>query len=107
MLEFHASIFSRKTPINGRLCLITLHLPGSHTFLHRIQTGETSTQGLPSQHRELYLGHIQPTSMNRSRVDLQTLSESPCLFWLEHLIKRSGRVRIQVIHHCKSQNSPS
>lgn len=68
-------IVGGKTPIDSRLNLIALLLPGLHLLLHSLRAGHALRQTLSRKHREFNLGHVEPTAMGRSVMDLQFLTE--------------------------------
>src|SRR5713101_501120 len=84
--------------MNGRLLLVACLLPGRDPLVHLLHGGDASTQGLSSQDGEFDLGHIQPTTMKGSVMDLQLLRQSPGFCWFKGLIEGGGRVRVQIVH---------
>src|SRR3954464_1774881 len=98
-MQLNTSICNRELPINPGLLsvaplLVCLHLSPKHFFIPY-----PTIQTLPIKYAQLYLCHIQPTAVLWRRMQFQLLCNSPCLAWLECLIKRGYLMCVEIIQH--------
>ncbi len=68
MVHFDASVLSGKSPVNGRSDLVSFCLQGLDFFSEGIFIGDASMQDSPGQDAELYLCHVEPTTVLRGVV---------------------------------------
>ena len=95
--EFDARIRRAKLPVHCADSLVTLILPLLRLLTEVLYGCNVVRQALPRQHTQFDLGNIQPTRMLRRVVDLQAVDQRFGLFRRKDLIKRSGRVCIEIV----------
>ncbi len=59
-LELDPRLVAGETPVYGAFGDVTLGFPRTHFPREGFTLGDAPLQTLASQHRELYLGHVQP-----------------------------------------------
>src|SRR5215210_6821328 len=99
MLELDPRLGAGEAPVYGAFGGVALGLPGSHFPGERFTVGDAPIQTLASQHRKLYLGHVQPTAVLWGVVDLQLLAQASGFGRSKRLIQGGGGVGVEVIHH--------
>src|SRR5215210_7746413 len=60
MLELDPRLVAGETPVYGAFGDVTLGFPRTHFPREGFTLGDAPLQTLASQHRELYLSHVQP-----------------------------------------------
>lgn len=97
--QFDARIRCAELPVDGTDALIAMLLPTLDLLAKLLNCGNVVGQTLPRQHTQFDLGNIEPARMLRGIVDLQTVDQGFGLLRRKHFIKRSRRMRIQIVHH--------
>lgn len=83
---------------NPTLIPVPLILPSTAFALQFRTAFDSPIEALPGQHIQFNLGHIQPAAMFRRMVYLKPSGQSVGLIQSEPFVKRTGRMRVQVIH---------
>ena len=60
---------------------------------------DSTVETLIAQDAQLYLGHIQPTAVYWSVMELQALGDASCFGWLEGIVQRAQLVSVEVVQH--------
>ena len=82
MLKFSASVLSGETPVNEGDSLVTLMFQRRDLSQYHL-VADSTVETLIAQDAQLYLGHIQPTAVYWSVMELQALGDASCFGWLE------------------------
>ena len=101
MLKFSASVPSGETPVNDGGGLIALMLQHRDLCLQYHLVADSAVETLIAEDAQLYLGHVQPTAVYWSVMELQALGDAPCFGWLESIVQRAQLVSVEVV-----QNQP-
>src|SRR5919199_3180735 len=99
MLELDPRLLRSEAPVYGTIVGVALGFPRTHFLGKRFSVGDAPIQTLPSEHRELYLGHVQPRAMLRGVVDLQPLQKTPSFTRGERLIQGGRSMGVEVVHY--------
>src|SRR5215210_2210887 len=99
MLELDASIGAGEAPGYGAFGSVALGFPRAYFPGESFTLGDALIQTLASQHRELYLGHVQPRAVLWGVVDLQLTGDASGLGGDERLIQGGGSVGVEVVHY--------
>src|SRR5215210_7136259 len=99
MLELDPRILCGEAPVYGSFGHVTLGFPHTHFLGKRLLVGDAPIQTLASEHRELYLGHVQPRAVLRGVVDLQPLQQTPSFTRGERLIQGGRGMGVEVVHN--------
>src|SRR5215210_347045 len=100
MLELDASIGAGEAPGYGALGRVALGFPRIHFLGKRFSVGDAPIpQTLPSEHRELDLGHVQPRAVLGCVMNLQLTSDAPGLGWGERFIQGGGSMGVEVVQN--------
>ena len=107
MLKFSASILGRETPVydGGSVVALTFEcvdLPSQRHFI-----ADTTLQTLVAEDTDLDLRHVQPTSMLRSVMKLQTLGDAPVASRSGCVSEDVQAVNVRGLYDRESSNSPS
>jgi len=90
---------SRKVPIYTSLRDVTEGVPSGKLAIERLCVRDASvTETLDGKSGEFHFGDVEPTAVDGSVMDLQSLREAKSCFWWERLVKRRGGVRVEIIH---------
>ncbi len=68
MVHFDASVLSGESPVNGRSGLVSCCLQGRDLATEGLFIGHAPAQDSPGQDAELYLCHVEPTTVLRGVV---------------------------------------
>ena len=99
MLELDPRLLCGETPVYGTFVGVTIRFPSTHFLGKRLLVGDAPIKTLPSEHREIYLGHVQPRAMLWGVVDLQPLQQTPSFTRGERLIQSGRGMGVEVVHH--------
>jgi hypothetical protein len=99
VLELDACIGAGEAPLYGALGCVALGFPRTHFLGKPFLVGDAPIQTLPSEHRELDLGHIQPRTVLWRVVDLQPLQQTPSFTRDERLLQSGRGMGVEVVHH--------
>jgi hypothetical protein len=72
---------------------------GQHFTSQVLTGGNPAIQTLTSNHRELALDHVQPTSSLGGVVELKALGKGECLLGTQMLVKRTGVMSVEIVQH--------
>src|SRR5215210_5644969 len=99
MLELDPRLVAGEAPLDGALGRVALLFPRLRFLGKRISIGDALVETLPSEHRELDLGHVQPRAVLGGVMDLQLGSDAPCLGRGERFIQGGGGMGVEVVHY--------
>ena len=99
MLKFSASVLSGETPVNEGDSLVTLMFQRRDLSFQYHLVADSTVETLIAQDAQLYLGHIQPTAVYWSVMELQALGDASCFGWLEGIVQRAQLVSVEVVQH--------
>ena len=90
-LQFDTGILSCEAPVHPYRAPVALLLPRPHLPPQDALVRYAPAQALSNHHPDFNLGHIQPTAMLGSVVNLQPFGDAPRFGWFKFLVQR-GRV---------------
>ena len=99
MLKFSASILCGETPVYDGGSLVTLMFQRRDLSLQYHLVADSTVETLVAEDAQLYLGHVQPTAVYWSVMELQTLGDAPRVGWLEGIVQRTQLVSVEIVQH--------
>ena len=91
-MQCATGVVQGELPTDGGLLLVPGGLPGGDFGDERVAVADPTIEALASEHRELQLGHVQPSAVDRGVVEVE-LSEEPAR------LVRSEKATALVLHH--------
>src|SRR5215218_1670729 len=99
MLELDPRLLCSEAPVYGTFVGVTLGFPRTHFLGKRLLVGDALLQTLASEHRELYLGHVQPRAVLWGVMNLQPLQQTPSFSRGERLIQSGRGMGVEVVQN--------
>src|SRR5215208_7555299 len=99
MLELDPRLLCSEAPVYGTFVGVTLGFPRTHFLGKRLLVGEALFLTLAGEHRELYLGHVQPRAVLWGVMNLQPLQQTPSFSRGERLIQSGRGMGVEVVHY--------
>ena len=88
------SILSGETPVYSGGGLIALMLQRRDLCLQYHLVADSAVEAQVSEHTQLDLGHVEPTTVFGSVMKLQTLGDASRFGWLEGVVQRTELVSV-------------
>ena len=99
-LEFTARIVDLHLPVDTALRAVDVGGPRRHFAVQRPEVSDAApVQALARHGTEFVLRDVQPAPVFRRVAELDATNQLPCPGRLEHFVKGSGRVRVEVVAH--------
>ena len=96
--QFDASVIGRELPVDLGRTKVAIVFPRRSLIRQTLAVVDSTRQTLPPKYAQLAFGNVQPASVLRRVMNLQTLRQSPGFARSERFIKRCGRMGVQVVH---------
>ncbi len=96
-MQLAAGVIDGELPGDGGALLVASGLPGGDLGGEGVAVRDAAAEALAGEHRELHLGHVQPTAVDRGVVELQLAQDPPRLVRRERLVQRGRGVGVQVV----------
>ena len=93
------SILDGKAPVDGGTSLIAFLFERMDMSPQVSLIRDTLSQTTTAEHAQLDLGHVEPTAVYWSVVELQTLGDVPRFERLERIVERTELVGIEIVQH--------
>ena len=93
------SILDGKAPVDGGTSLIAFLFERMDMSPQVSLIRDTLSQTTTAEHAQLDLGHVEPTAVYWSVVELQTLGDAPRFERLERIVERTELVGIEIVQH--------
>jgi len=96
-LQLDTCIRGCETPIDGSPIRVSLGFPRQRFACQKFSLRDISFQTLATKNVQFDLGHIEPTTMFRCEVKLQSVQDAAGFRWLEGFIQGRGCMSVQVV----------
>ena len=96
-MQLASGVVDRELPMDGGTLLVAGGFPGSDLGHQGVAVPDAAAQALAGQQRELQLGHIEPTAVDRGVVKLQLSQDASGLVGCERLVEGRRGMGVQVI----------
>src|SRR5215207_58873 len=96
-MQLATGVIDGELPVDGGALLVASGLPGGDLGDEGVAVADAAAEALARQHRELQLGHVEPTAVDRGVVELQLPEDAPGLVGRERLVERARGVGVQVV----------
>src|SRR4051812_25957308 len=98
-MQLATGVIDGELPGDGGALLVAGGLPGGDLGGERGAVADAPAEALASKHRELQLGHVQPTAMDRGVVEVELPKDASGLGGRECLVEGGRGVRVQIVEH--------
>ena len=75
--QFDAGVIGREPPVDLRSTNVAISFPSGNLVRQALPVVDSARQALPSEHTQFAFGNVQPASMFRRVMNLQTFRQPP------------------------------